>query len=63
MEDNRKNFSSLELPSFEESSQKKTSESFVDSLEKIFSISKKLYINKIITYEHSIFIFYYAIFF
>ena len=46
MEDNRKNFSSLELPSFEESSQKKTSESFTTaegiSISKTFSPPKEL---------------------
>jgi methylmalonyl-CoA mutase len=46
MEDNRKNFSSLELPSFEESSQKKTSESFTTaegiSIPKTFSPPKEL---------------------
>ncbi|MFQ3335909.1 MAG: methylmalonyl-CoA mutase [Candidatus Arcticimaribacter sp.] len=46
MENNRKNFSSLELPSFEESSQKKTSESFTTaegiSIPKTFSPPKEL---------------------
>ena len=46
MENNRKNFSSLELPSFEESSQKKTSESFTTaegiSISKTFSPPKEL---------------------
>ena len=45
MENNRKNFSSLELPSFEESSQKKTSESFTTaegiSISKTFSPPKE----------------------